>query len=159
MNDAVDRSVGCADRRCVVPHRAPRMHHELGATLLLITIVVDDLTGEPVVADLVIVPDREKWNCGGCVANLGGEVPVFVRAPEVGERLRDVRLRLGDDVLPCGAVGELDRGLDRPIGVDAIAAMDEELWSAREERRVSGHASALWIDAPALTVRVAGPCE
>src|SRR6201999_1277756 len=80
-------------------------------------------------------------------------------AAEFAERLGRLRLVLGDDVLPDFAVRHLLFGLDRAVGVDVVAAVDEEIGAVLAHGFVGAHAAARFIDAPALADGVARPDE
>ena len=100
-------------------------------------IVAAVLAGPPVVGDLVVVPLREHRHLGVEAAHMRVEQIVFVVAAVVGDRCRDPRFLLGDEVLPRFAVRQLQFALDRAVGIDAVAGMDEEVrpavaaWSRR----------------------------
>jgi hypothetical protein len=84
---------------------------------------------------------------------------VFVVAAELGERLRRLGLVLGDHVLPDLAVSHLHLGDDRAIGVNIVAAMDEEIRAVAQHGRVGAHAAACLVDAPALAGGITRPDE
>jgi len=54
------------------------------------------------------------------------EEVVAMDAAVIRQRLGDLRLGFGDDVLPDLAVGQLLLGLERSVGIDRVAATDEE---------------------------------
>jgi hypothetical protein len=85
------------------------------------------LRQRPVVGHLVVVPLHEYRHFGIEGADIVvGEV-VFVRGAVLVQCLRDLGF-LGDrDVLPDLAVGELYLGLDRAVGVNRVAGMQEEI--------------------------------
>src|SRR4029079_803855 len=84
---------------------------------------------------------------------------VLVVAAVVGDGACNARLLFGDDVAPDLAVRPRLFALDRAIGIDAVAGMDEEVGAAFEHRCVGAHAAAPLVDAPALARDIAGPDE
>src|SRR5262249_45021134 len=62
-------------------------------------------------------------------------------------------------VLPRRAVVELDLGHDRPVGVDLVSGMNEEVGRGAPHGLVELHAAPVTIDAPALSRLVARPAE
>ena len=77
----------------------------------------------------------------------------------LGQGLGDLGLLVDHQVLPLGAVGQVDLGLQRAVGIDGVAAMDEEIGLVLEHGGVGLHAAAALVDAPALPRGVAGPGE
>ncbi len=133
---------------------------EIEQALLAIAVAVaDSAAGDPVVGDLVIVPLREDRHLGVERAQVRvGEI-VFVVAAELGERLGDLRLLLADHVPPRLAVRQLVLAADRAVGIDDVAAVDEEVGAVRQHGRVGAHAAAREIDAEAAAGGVARPDE
>src|SRR5262249_33805646 len=84
---------------------------------------------------------------------------VLVVAAKLGERFSGLRLLFGHEVLPKLAVRQLLFGGDGPIGVDVVAAVNEEIRAAAQHGGVSAHAAARLVDAPALAGGVARPQE
>ncbi len=80
-------------------------------------------------------------------------------ASEVLQRLRRPRLRFGDDVPPDRSVVERHLRLDRLVGVDGVAEVDEDVGLQLPHRFVEPHAAARQIDAPSLPDAVAGKHE
>ena len=117
------------------------------------------LARPPVVGDLVIVPLREDRHLGIEREHVPVHEIVFVVAAELGERLRRLGLVLGDHVLPDLAVSHLHLGDDRAIGVNVVAAMDEEIRPVAQHGGVGAHAAACLVDAPALAGGIARPDE
>src|SRR5262249_61616193 len=101
--------------------------------------------------DLVIVPLREDRHLGIESPYISVEQIVFVVAAKVGERPRNLRLLLGDDVPPHLSVRKLALRRDGTIGVDVVSAMDEEIGLPFQHGRIGAHAAAAFIDAPAST--------
>jgi hypothetical protein len=122
-------------------------------------IVAAVLARPPGVGDLVVVPLREHRHLGVESAHVRVEKIVFVVAAVVGDRCRDPRLFLGDDILPRFAVRQLQFAFDRAVGIDAVAGMDEEVRPALQHCRIGAHAAARLVDAPALARGVTGPDE
>src|SRR6185369_6960475 len=64
-----------------------------------------------------------------------------------------------DYVLPDLTVRQFDFGDDRAVGVDVVAAMDEEIRTVAQHGRVGAHAAARLVDAPALAGGITRPDE
>ena len=151
------RRVG--DRRHLVKGGA-RARGERQDRLLRVAIVVGEiLRRRPVVDHLVIVPLEERRHFGVERAHVLVEKVVLPAAAVLVEALGDLLDALGDEVVPGAAVGELDPRGDRPVRVDRVAAVDEEVGRVRAHRLVGAHAAPLDVDAPALPGRVARPGE
>jgi hypothetical protein len=133
----------CENQRVVFPGwlsrqrftRPPRLHH------------------------LVIVPQRHSRYRGVEGAQIAVKQIVFVVAAVIGNRLGGLRFLFGDDAAPYRAVGELLLRRDRTVGIDIVAAVDEEIRRIAVHGGVAAHATARHVDAPALAHRVAGPQE
>src|SRR5688572_33066809 len=82
---------------------------------------------------------------------------VFVVSAEVVEGASNPRFLLGDEVLPNVAIRERDLRLDWAVGVDAVAAMNEEIRAVLQHRGKAAHAAARFVNAPALPGGVARP--
>ena len=80
-------------------------------------------------------------------------------AAELVERLRHLRHLRRDDVVPDGAPFGRHRFGDRPVGIDGVAAVDEEQRRALAHRFVDLHPAEGRVDAPPLTGRIATPQE
>ncbi len=80
-------------------------------------------------------------------------------AAELGERLGDLRLLLGRDVPPGAAVGQGRGRGDRTVGVDVVAAAQEEVGVELPHRVVDPVAAEVRVDAPALPRQVPRPQE
>ncbi len=135
-----DLAIDAAGLRLALPHRHVFMERPAGAgreqqCVLLAVLLAQQLRTRdrfarpPVVQHLVIVPLREDRDLGVEREHVLVEQIVFVVAAEFGERLGRLGLVLGDDVLPDLAVGHLLLGDDRAVGVDVVAAVDEEVGS------------------------------
>ena len=149
--------VGC--ERGEVEHRPLRPGREEPGTLDGVAGVLDHALVEPVVRHLVVVPLN-------ILGHLGVEAPdvlvgqvVAVVAAELLERLGDLRLLLGDEVLPRAAAGEVDLGLEGVVRVDHVAAVHEEVRVEAAHHLVEAHTARLGVDPPALARGVAGPHE
>src|SRR5262249_22535716 len=97
--------------------------------------------------DLVIVPLREDRHLGIESPYISVEQIVFVIAAKVGERPRNLRLLLGDDVPPHLSVRKLALRRDGTIGVDVVSAMDEEIGLPLQHGRIRAAAAAGFSDA------------
>ncbi len=117
------------------------------------------LARAPVIGDLVIVPLREHRHLGIECPHISVEQIVFVIAAKVRERARNLGLLLGDQVPPHRSVRKLALRRDRTIGVDVVAAMDEEIGPSFQHGRIGAHAAARFIDAPTAAGGIARPDE
>ena len=106
----------------------------------------------------MIVPLAEGRNLRIEVAKIGIEQIVFEAAAEFVERLGDLLDAFGDDVLPH-AVRRLHFRLDRPVGIDGVAGMKEEIGIMRRHDGIGLHAAVIHIDAEALARGVGRPDE
>jgi hypothetical protein len=92
-------------------------------------------------------------------ADVAVQQVVAVPAAELGQCFR----HLGDlgrhQVAPQASVRQPHLRLDRPVGVDRVAAVDEEVGAGAAHRLVSAEAAAALVDAPALAGGVARPQE
>ena len=114
---------------------------------------------EPVVGHLVVVPLDVLRDLGVESPDVLVHQVVAVVAAILLERLRDLRLGLGHEVLPRAAPGEVDLGLEGAVGVDHVAAVDEEVRLEAAHHLVEPHATPRGVDPPALTGGVPGPHE
>src|SRR5213076_2831848 len=64
-----------------------------------------------------------------------------------------------DEILPHFAVRQLLLGGNWAVGIDAVAAMNEEIGPAPAHGRIAAHAAARLVDAPALARSIARPHE
>ena len=85
----------------------------------------------PVVVHLVIVPEDDLRHLGVEAPHVFVDQVVLVAAAEFVERLAPPSTSPRDDVLPDAAVIQRDLRLHRLIGVDRVAAVDEEIGCAR----------------------------
>jgi hypothetical protein len=131
----------------------------LGVLLALVFGARQRLARPPVVGHLVIVPLREDRNLSVERAHICVEQIVFVVAAKLGKRLRGFSLVLGHEVFPNLAVRHFLLGEDWTVGVDIIAAVDEEIRPVAQHCGVGAHAAARLVDAPALSGGVARPHE
>src|SRR5579885_1615347 len=118
---------------------------------------VHGLARPPVVEHLVIVPLRKDRDFGVEGAEVLVEQIVFVGAAELGEGLGGFGFLLRDDALPDLPVRHFLFGLDRAVGVDVVAVMDEEIGPVLLHGGVGAHAAARLVDAPALARGIARP--
>lgn len=137
--------------------RAPRREHV--DPLLGVPVVGQDLAGVPVVQGLVVVPLADDRHVGVQVQHVLVEQVVLVTAAILGQCLGDLGDLLGHHVLPDGAVGNLQLGLDRAVGVDVVAGVQEEVGPGLVHRLVRDHAADLGVDAVSLAGGVPGPDE
>jgi hypothetical protein len=147
--------------RRVLEERACAARGEQRHVLLGVALVGREvLARRPVVRDLVVVPLPDLHHLAAEAAEVRVELVVAMGAAELLQRLRDLALLFGEHaVAPGAAVGELDLGEDRPVGIDGVAAVDEEVGVALAHRLVDLHAAEVVADAPALADRVARPQE
>ncbi len=106
----------------------------------------------------MVVPLGEGRQPRVHVAQVRVEHVVKPLAAILVERLGHLALGVRQhDVAPGAAALQLDHLLHRPVGVDRVARVDEEVGLAPGDGRVGPH--ALGVDAPALPGRVARPGE
>ncbi len=105
----------------------------------------------------MVVPLREHRHLRIEGTQVLVEQVVFVVAAKLRKVLCDCGFFLRDEVAPKAAVGKFQFGLDRTVGIDVIAAMNEEIWTVLEHGGVGSHAAASAIDAPALPGGIARP--
>ena len=110
----------------------------------LVAFVFLEITGVvPVVAHLVIVPEHDLGHLGVESPHVLVEQVVFVVAAELVQRLGDFRFGLGDDVLPHRAVVQFDLRGHVLVGVDGVAAVDEDIRFGAAHRVVELEAAPL----------------
>src|SRR5262249_36075892 len=117
------------------------------------------LARPPIVGDLVVIPLAEDGDLGIERTDIAVEKVVLVVATKLAERFRGLGLLLGDDILPDASVRHLLLGSDRAVGVNVVAAMDQEVRSVALHDGVGAHAAARLVYAPPLPGRIAGPHE
>src|SRR5438309_9931195 len=105
----------------------------------------------------MIVPLRKHRHVSMEGTKILVEQTVFVVAAKLREAVRDDGFFLSHDVAPHLAVRQLQLTLDRAIGIDVIAAMDEEVRAVVQHGAVGAISPARGIDAPALPCGIAGP--
>ena len=113
----------------------------------------------PVVGDLVVVPLGEHRRRGIEPTHVLVHQVVGVVAAKLGQRLGDLRFRVRGDVLPDAAVRHLLLGLDRTVGIDRVARVDEECGLDLAHGLVDLHAPPFGIDPPTLPRGIARPDE
>ena len=146
------------DRLVLLPGPAAARGEHVAAALG-VAVVVDALARVPVVHRLVVVPLRDRRHLGVERADVPVEQRVAVPAAELRQGLGDLRDLLGDDVVPHLAGVLVLRGRDLDVGVDRVAAVDEEVRPGLEHGAVRRQAVELLVDPPALAAGVAGPHE
>jgi hypothetical protein len=119
--------------------------------------VAEHLGRVPVVQDLVIVPLRHHRHLGVEAAEVRVAEVVAVAAAELAERLCHLADAVLDEVAPRRSVVEADRLRDRPVGVDEIAGVDEEVRLDGAHRGERLHAAVGFVQAPPLATDVAAP--
>jgi hypothetical protein len=107
----------------------------------------------------MVVPLREHRHLGIERAQIRIEQIVFVVAAEIGERPRNLRLLLCDDVLPYLSIRKSPLRWNRAIGIDVITAMDEEVGPTLQHGGVGAHSATRFVDAPTAAGGVARPDE
>ena len=115
-----------------------------------VPLVAERLARIPVVARLVVVPLDEHRDLGAEAALVVVQEVVGEVAAELLERLGHLGLGLGGHVAPDRAVVERDLGLDRPVRVDLVAGVDEEVRVRAPHDLVHLHAAPGGVDAPPL---------
>ena len=156
-----------AGRHEIVERPQGACRHERDAAFLVALVLVLAEFPVPVVGDLVVVPLRVHRH--GRVERpqvLVQEVVGVVHA-EFAQGLGHLLL-LGDGEVapglavrpgPGAAVLVARLGVDRPVGVDRVARVDEEVGLGLPHGLVDPHAAEVRIDPPALPGRVARPDE
>ena len=107
----------------------------------------------------MVVPLRQHRHLRIEGAHILVEQVVFVVAAKLREGFGDNGFVLRDDVPPDVAVRQFQFGLDRTVGIDVIATMNEEVRAVFQHGGVGSHAAAAGIDAPALPGGIARPDE
>ena len=107
----------------------------------------------------MIIPLRVDRHLGGEALHVVVEEVVGELAAVLVERLGHLGLLGRDDVAPDPAVRERHARLHRSVGVDAVAAVDEEVGPAVGHGLEDRHAADVGVDAPALARDVTGPHE
>jgi hypothetical protein len=107
----------------------------------------------------VVVPLVDLGDLGREALVVLVEQVVGVLAAVLLEGLGDLRLLLGDHVVPDPAVGQRHRLDQRPVGVHGVAAVQQEVGAAPAHRLEEREAAVRGIDAPALADHVARPDE
>jgi hypothetical protein len=107
----------------------------------------------------VIVPLDEERHLGGEAALVLVHEVVGEGAAVLAQALADFALLRRRQVPPDPAVVDLHLGLDRPVGIDLVARVDEEVGLLLAHRFVELVAAELGVDAPALAGLVAGEGE
>ena len=111
----------------------------------------------PVVDHFVVVPLPDLRHFGVEAAHVLVEQVVAVAPPEFVQRLCDLGHLGCDDVGPDLASLSDDRLGDWAVGIDGVAAMDEEVRAALTHRFVDLHPAEGRVDPPTLTCRVPAP--
>ena len=137
--------------------RAARALNQPRFAVLGVTGLVGGADRRPVIGHLMIVPLRQHRHL--CVegAQILVEQIVFVVAAKLREAVGDGGFLFGDDIAPDFPVRQLQFGRNRTIGIDVIAAMNEEIRTVLQHGPVGAHAAAGGIDAPALPRGIARP--
>ncbi len=146
-------------QRRELEHGALRPGGEEPRALDRVPVVLEHALVEPVVRHLVVVPLDVLRGLRVESPHVLVHQVVAVVAAILLERLRDLRLGLGHEVLPGAAPGEIDLGLEGAVGVDHVAAVDEEVRLEAAHHLVEAHAAPRGVDPPALPGGVAGPHE
>jgi hypothetical protein len=76
----------------------------------------------------MVIPLKELHHFGIEGAKMFIHQVIDIITPEFRERLGHLRFLRSRDVLPDGAVVQLDLRCDRIVSVDAIAVVDEKVW-------------------------------
>jgi len=97
----------------------------------------------------VIIPLRKQRHLGIEREQIPVEQVVFIVAAKLRERLGDLGFLLGHDVLPHASVRQLPLRLDRTVGIDVIAGMNEEIGPAFQHGGICAHPAARLVDPPA----------
>ena len=103
----------------------------------------------------MIVPLDEERRLGGEAALVLVHQVVGEVAAELIQGLGHLGLGLGGHVLPDRAVVQRDLRLQRTVGIDLVAAVDEEIRIVTPHRLIQAIATPFRIDAPALPGLVA----
>src|SRR5919198_331937 len=103
----------------------------------------------------MVVPLRQGWHLGIERPQISVEQVVFVIAAKLRDGAGNLRLLFGDDVLPYLSIRKFALRWDRTIGIDVVAAVDEEIGPMLQHGRVGAHPAAGFVDAPAAAGGVA----
>ncbi|MNQ79724.1 hypothetical protein D3C85_946760 [compost metagenome] len=119
--------------------------------------LVQQLARRPVVDHFVVVPLPDLRHFGVEATNVFVHQVVAIITAILVEGFSDFALRLAGDVAPHPAAfgGQLRR--HRAVGVDGIAAVDEEVRQAQTHGLVDTHAADVRVDAEALADSVTAP--
>src|SRR5262249_37690035 len=135
-------------------------HHVLlGIFLALVLGSGQRLLWPPVVCDLVIIPLRKHGNLSVEGEQVLVEEVVLIVGTKLDEGLSGLCLLLHCEVLPQLTVRQLDLGRYRPVGINRVAAVNEEVGIMLEHGGIGPHATARLVDTPALTAGITGPNE
>lgn len=93
--------------------------------------IIDDSSRKPVIRHLMVIPLEELHHIGIEGAEMLIHQVIDVITPELREGLGHLRVLWSRDVLPDGAVLQLDLRGDRIVSVDAIAVVDEKSGCSR----------------------------
>ena len=113
----------------------------------------------PVVGDFVVIPLHEDGHFGVEGADVLVHEIVLVGGAEFVERLGHLGFFFDGDVLPHLAVGKLHLGLDRAVGIDGVAGMQQEIRAMLAHGGEGEHAAVIGVYAPALSGDIAAPDE
>ncbi len=135
--------------------RARGQHRD--AFFLVRRLRAEHLRRIPVVADFVVVPHRHLPDLGGKAPVMFVETVVEMVAAELVERLGHFALGRRHHVPPHAAIVQLHRFLQRLIGVDRVADVEEQIGRGGAHGLEQPHAAASGVDAPALAAGIGGP--
>src|SRR5262249_22556196 len=84
---------------------------------------------------------------------------VLVACPKLGKRFSNLCLLLDNKTFPDLSIRHFLLSLNRAVGVDGVAIVDEKIRPAATHGGVGAHTTTRLIDAPTLPRRVARPNE
>ncbi|HEV8317427.1 MAG TPA: hypothetical protein VGQ10_08455 [Vicinamibacterales bacterium] len=107
----------------------------------------------------MVVPEDDLSDLGVEAAHVLVEEVVLVVAPELVERFGGLCFRRRHHVAPGATAVERHLGLEGLVGVDRVAAVNEDVGLCASHHVVEAQPAPVGIDSPALSNRVGGPRE
>jgi hypothetical protein len=106
-----------------------RPRHKAGSAVLGVTGLIGGTDRRPVIGHFMVVPLRQHRHL--CIegAQILVEQVVFVVAAKLRDVFGDDGFFFRDEISPEAAIGQFQFGLDRTVGINVIAAMNEEVRS------------------------------
>ena len=150
---------GVGDRHVLLPGLPGACGEHVDAALLGVARVGEHLAGPPVVGRLVVVPLRDDRHLGVHRPHVVVEQRVAVPTPELRQGLRHLGHLRRHQVAPHLAVRLGHLGGDRPVRIDRVAGVHEEVGPGLVHGAVADQPAQVGVDPPALAAGVSGPHE